>query len=61
MKSKKRRQIALVATPDEIRKIELIMRHFRRNSYSDTMRMLISAASEKILTKSNAMTIDEEC
>lgn len=50
-KKTKIRQITLMASADEIRRIELIMHDRKRSNYSDTMRILIIEESEKILNK----------
>lgn len=53
-KKTKIRQITLMASADEIRRIELIMHDRKRSNYSDTMRILIIEESEKILNKNIA-------
>lgn len=50
-KKTKIRQITLMASADEIRRIELIMHDKKRSNYSDTMRILIIEESDRILNK----------
>ena len=57
-KKTKIRQITLMASADEIRRIELIMHDRKRSNYSDTMRILIIEESEKILNKNIAEKIN---
>lgn len=57
-KKTKIRQITLMASADEIRRIELIMHDRKRSNYSDTMRILIIEESEKILNKTIAGRIN---
>lgn len=57
-KKTKIRQITLMASADEIRRIELIMHDRKRSNYSDTMRILIIEESEKILNKTIAGKIN---
>ena len=57
-KKTKIRQITLMASADEIRRIELIMHDRKRSNYSDTMRILIIEESEKILNKNIAGKIN---
>lgn len=57
-KKTKIRQIALMASADEIRRIELIMHDRKRSNYSDTMRILIIEESDKILNKTIAGRIN---
>ena len=52
------RQITLVASTDEIRRIELIMHDKKRSNYSDTMRILIIEESDRILNKTIAGKIN---
>ena len=57
-KKTKIRQITLMASADEIRRIELIMHDKNRSNYSDTMRILIIEESDRILNKTIAGKIN---
>ena len=57
-KKTKIRQITLMASADEIRRIELIMHDKKRSNYSDTMRILIIEESDRILNKTIAGKIN---
>ena len=46
--SNKKKMIALVATPEEVGKIERLMQAKSRNSYGDLIRVLVNEEYEKI-------------
>ena len=56
MKTDKNKTIALIATPAEQAKLEVLMSLYQRNTISDMLRFLI-ANGEKILAANNAVAI----
>ena len=49
--------IAIYATPEEVRKFELIKAFHKRSSNSDMLRVLIDNEVEKILGKNNPAAV----
>lgn len=46
-----KQQLSIWATEEEVKKLEFIRTFYGRSTNSDTLRFLINAESEKILTK----------
>ena len=54
---KKKKQICIWMTEEELAKLKRIREHLNRNSNSDTLRVLVTEADKKILANNSAMAV----
>ena len=54
---KKKKQISIWMTDEEVAMLEQVREHLKRSSYSDTLRVLVTETAKKILTDNSAMAV----
>ena len=54
---KKKKQISIWMTDEELAKLKRVREYLNRSSNSDTLRMLVLEADKKILTENSAVAV----
>ena len=55
--NKKKKQISIWMTDEEVAMLEQIREHLKRSSFSDTLRVLVTETNKKILSRDTAIAL----